>query len=243
MRRLRRIGLLAALAVGAGLAAADETPAPPRGLVVIDPGHGGGNAGAPGFRDGVYEKQVTMVLARKLQARLEAQGWRVELTRDRDVYVSLRERVAYANAAGADVFVSLHLNASPDHAQRGYETYVLTTRALDVDGRALRLGDGPERPGVDPATAALLDDVERGAVQPAAATLALRVQKELRKVRGRDGDRGVKQSDMHVLLGANMPAILVELGFIDHAIEGPELLDPLVQNALCDALAAAISGN
>src|SRR5690606_29657880 len=110
-----------------------------------------------------------------------------------------------ANQLGADLFVSIHANATPAHDRRGFETYILTPTALDVDGRALRLTDGAPRPGLDDRTARLLDDVERGVALVGAAELALAMQRELRGVRGAEHDRGVRQESMHVLLGATMP--------------------------------------
>ena len=86
----------------------------------------------------------------------------------------------------------------------------------------------------------MLDDVERGACQWEAAELAAAVQRELRAVRGAVGDRGVRQDAHHVLLGATMPAVLVEVGFIDHPIEGKELARADVQAALAAALSRAI---
>jgi N-acetylmuramoyl-L-alanine amidase len=210
-------------------------------LVVIDPGHGGTNTGAPGFEAGFYEKQLTLVLSRDLAWRLEQMGYRVALTRDRDVYLTLRQRVRQANQLGADLFVSVHANATETHAQRGYETFILTPRAVDVDGRALRARDGAPRAQLDASTALVLDDLERGAVQPMAADLAAAIQARLREVRGAEGDRGVRQDAMHVLLGATMPAVLVEVGFVDHTVEGRELRDPAVQAQITTALARAIA--
>src|SRR6185436_4818299 len=121
----------------------------------------------------------------------------------------------------------------------GYETYVLTPRGIDVDGRALRGDTTTPRPGVDPDIALVLDDVERGASQWEAAELAARMQHALRERRGSDGDRGVRQEAQHVLLGATMPAVLVEVGFIDHPLEGRQLADPQVQAQLASAIAEA----
>jgi len=87
----------------------------------------------------------------------------------------------------------------------------------------------------------VLDDVERGASQWEAAELATRMQHALRDGRGSDGDRGVRQDAHHVLLGATMPAVLVEVGFIDHPIEGRQLADPAVQSQLADAISEAIT--
>ncbi|MEM9491007.1 MAG: N-acetylmuramoyl-L-alanine amidase, partial [Myxococcota bacterium] len=210
-------------------------------LVVIDPGHGGGNAGAPGAEHGYFEKQLTLPLGRGLAERLRQRGYRVALTRDSDIYLTLRQRVSWANQVGADLFISIHANATESHNRRGYETFVLSPRAIDVDGRALRANDGVDDRDADPRIARVLDDVERGAAQSAAADLAHRIQGELQAVRGPEGNRGVRQDSMHVLLGATMPAVLVEVGFIDHPVEYGELRDPEVQDQLCDALAAAVS--
>src|SRR5215831_9593700 len=169
--------VFAALCLVAGRALA----APPR--VVIDPGHGGSNTGAGGVVEGLFEKRLTLALAREVAARLEAAGVEVKLTRTSDTYVSLRERVRIANAAGPELFVSLHANASPTHAQRGTETYILTPEALAVDTRAIRAGDAPPRPSVDAATGGLLDDLERAAAQVPSARLAERIQMRLAAVR------------------------------------------------------------
>jgi N-acetylmuramoyl-L-alanine amidase len=219
--------------------AAEARRVAPR-LVVLDPGHGGSNLGAQGVVEGLHEKALTRTIAELVAGRLRARGVDVRLTRDGDQTMTLRQRVALADEAAADVFVSIHANASPTRAQRGFETYVLTARGVDVDGRALRGDVLTPRPGVDGEVAKVLDDVERGAVQWEAADLAATMQRELRAVRGAAGDRGVRQDAHHVLLGATMPAVLVEVGFIDHPIEGRELADPATQNALADAIARAI---
>jgi N-acetylmuramoyl-L-alanine amidase len=228
----------------AARAAAAPTPAAgarARLRVVLDPGHGGGNLGAPSVRPGLSEKHVTLALAFALRDELAARGVEVVLTRARDEALSLRERSRRANQAGADLFVSLHLNATEDHAQRGFETWILTPEALDTDARALRADSGGEHPGADPAVAPLLDDLERGAALPEAAALADRIQRALAVTRGKGHDRGVRQGAHDVLIGATMPAVLVELGFIDHPVEGVELLDAEVRAGLARALADAIA--
>lgn len=213
----------------------------PRPLVVLDPGHGGSNPGATGAVDGLFEKHLTLAVALAVRDRLVAAGIDVTLTRRHDVTRTLRQRVAQANQLGADLFVSIHGNASVERVQRGFETYVLTAAGVDVDGRALRSETGSPRLDVDAETALVLDDLERGSSQWEAAELAADVQRELRQVRGVAGDRGVRQDAHHVLLGATMPAVLVEVGFIDHPVEGRELATPEVQAQLADALARAIA--
>jgi N-acetylmuramoyl-L-alanine amidase len=211
-----------------------------RPVVVLDPGHGGSNTGAQGAVPTLREKQLTLALANQVAARLREHGIDVELTRDDDRTLTLRQRVAHADQALADLFVSIHANASPTRTQRGYETYVLTTKGVDIDGRALPADVSTPRPGVDPEIALVLDDVERGASQWEAADLAARMQHELRDRRGPEGDRGVRQDAHHVLLGATMPAVLVEVGFIDHPVEGRQLADPATQGQLAAAIASAI---
>lgn len=212
----------------------------PQSVVMIDAGHGGTNLGATGAT-GLREKQLSLAIATRVADRLRARGVTVQMTRTTDRTLTLRQRVALADRGPADLFVSIHANASPTRTQRGYETYVLTARGLDVDGRALRGEPMTPRPGVDGETALVLDDVERGASQWEAADLAARVQRALRDRRGPDGDRGVRQDAQHVLLGATMPAVLVEVGFIDHPLEGRQLADPATQAQLAEAISDAIA--
>ncbi|HEX4416631.1 MAG TPA: N-acetylmuramoyl-L-alanine amidase [Kofleriaceae bacterium] len=235
--RLLAAGSALLFAAGSALASPQSSKQP---LVLIDPGHGGSNLGAAGVT-GLHEKQLSLAIAGRVAERLRGRGIAVQLTRTADRTLTLRQRVAIADRATADVFVSIHANASPTRSQHGYETYVVTARGLDVDGRALRGEPMTPRPGVDPETALVLDDVERGAAQWEAAELATRMQHALRDRRGPDGDRGVRQDAQHVLLGATMPAVLVEVGFIDHPIEGRQLADPAVQAQLADAISEAIA--
>lgn len=223
------------------MASASATASHPSAFrVVIDPGHGGTNLGARGAAEGVLEKRVTLEVAKQLAADLRGAGLDVALTRDIDRTLTLRQRALVANRQGADLFVSVHANASPSRSQRGYETYVLTPTGVDVIAPALRDDEPASRPGVAPAVAGILEDVERGANQWEAADLAAAMQAQLREVRGKDGDRGVRQDAHHVLLGATMPAVLVEIGFVDHPIEGHELTEPEVQAGIAKALATAV---
>jgi N-acetylmuramoyl-L-alanine amidase len=188
----------------------------------------------------VREKSLTLSLANLVAARLRERGITVVLTRSGDATLTLRQRVEIANRVPADVFVSIHANASPTRTQRGYETYLLTANAVDVDARALRSDAATPRAGIDPEIALVLDDVERGAAQWESAELAARMQRALRARRGAEGDRGVRQEAHHVLLGATMPAVLVEVGFIDHPIEGKELATAAAQADIAAAIAEAI---
>jgi N-acetylmuramoyl-L-alanine amidase len=236
---LALIGVATVGALGATSTAAPPDPVVGPARVVLDPGHGGSNPGAQGVT-GLREKQLTLTLANLVATRLRERGIAVTLTRDTDRTLTLRQRVEVANRLPADIFVSIHANASTTRAQTGFETYVLTAKGVDVDARALRSGTTTPRPGIDPDIALVLDDLERGAAQWESAELAARMQKALRDRRGSEGDRGVRQDAHHVLLGATMPAVLVEVGFIDHPVEGRQLADAAVQSQLAAAIAEAI---
>jgi N-acetylmuramoyl-L-alanine amidase len=226
----------------APIAPSAPTTAPAkRPLVVLDAGHGGSNLGAQGAVPGLREKHLTLILANLVATHLRDHGIDVTLTRTTDRTLTLRQRVDTANKLAADAFISIHANASLARSQRGFETFVLTARGVDVDGRALR-GNEPitPRPNLDREIALVLDDVERGASQWESAELAARIQQTIRARRGKDLDRGVRQDAHHVLLGATMPAVLVEVGFIDHPVEGKQLADPAVQAQLAEAIAEAI---
>jgi N-acetylmuramoyl-L-alanine amidase len=233
---------------GEGASTVPDEPAPPRLerpagslLVVLDAGHGGSNTGAPAAVEGVYEKRFTLILAQMVAERLRrVPGVIVIMTREDDRYLTLRARTRLANALGADVFVSVHANASTSRAQRGFETWVLSPEALTVDSRAIRAGDGPTRPDVPAYVAAVLDDVERGAAQGEALALAAAMQRHLGEVWGTARSRGVRQGAQDVLMGLTMPGVLVEVGFIDHPEEGAALLAHDTRERLADALTQAI---
>ncbi len=229
------LGVLSAfsLCAAGSVASAQTTP-----LVVIDAGHGGSNTGAKGRKPAgsavaVFEKQLTMTLARMVAARLAEHGIASHLTRTRDRYLTLHERGRMANSDGATCFVSLHANASPDHSRRGIETYVYESEATDVD--AYR------------ATTEAGDDLVRGRLAALEIEGALRDSIRLGRTiqahlidTGLSPNRGVRQAGFDVLAGVHAPAVLVEVGFIDHPIEGAALLDPGVQHQIADAIADAL---
>jgi N-acetylmuramoyl-L-alanine amidase len=201
--------------------------------VVIDAGHGGSNTGAPGLVAGEYEKRVTLAVARALAGELRARGLDVVMTRSRDEYLTLRERVRRANAAEPDCFVSLHTNASGDRSRRGVETWVLARDAADVEARRAA---SRERDDVQ----ALLTELKLLDAARASAQLARSLQSEVVAATG-GVDRGVRQYGYDVLAGVTAPAVLVEMGFLDHPIEGRALVEPAQQHRIAAALASGIA--
>ncbi len=230
---------IGAVADDAG-AAADRSAAQGP-VIVLDPGHGGSNLGALAIVPSVLEKQITLAIATQAATRLREAGFTVLLTREDDRALTLRERLAFGENVNASLFVSIHANASNSRQQHGFETYVLSARAIDVDAPALRHDLTRARPGVAPNTAMVLDDIERGVSQWRSIDVAERVQRALAQARPTSPNRGIRQDSQHVLLGATMPAVLVEVGFIDHPREGRELMQPAVQRKIADALADAMA--
>src|SRR5579871_5991522 len=135
--KMRRRVLLAAPALLALPAEAKPSPGPKPRLIALDPGHGGIDPGALSG-SGIKEKNVVIVVARELQAQLQAGGrYRVLLTRTADQYVALRERVARAEAVKADLFLSIHADSHPDPDVRGASIYTLSEEASDREAAAL----------------------------------------------------------------------------------------------------------
>ncbi len=226
-------------------ARATAPPAPPAYVIVLDPGHGGEKDGALSV-EGRREKDITLQIARQLKKRLERQGARVVLTRAGDESVDLPRRAAIANDEEADLFVSLHLNSAPGgpgSTARGIETYFLSADATDDSASAVAARENADRFRTADATdtvGGILDDLEDQANLAESSRLAHALHGAL--VRGtRAPDRGVKQAPFHVLAGARMAAVLLELGFVSHPVEGKELARPARQEAIAGAIAAGIA--
>ena len=219
-----------------------------RRVVVLDPGHGGIETGAVGPR-GLAEKDVALDIARRLRTALADDDVTVVLTRDGDRHVELDERTAIANHNRSDLFVSIHLNASRRVAAQGAETYYLSTDASDDEARTLA---GLENAaGADPANARavpemhdrgldmVLWDLAQNQYLAESAALAESIQGELNHLAG-TRDRGVRQAPFRVLVGATMPAILVEVGFITSPDEAVLFGQPAYRDRVAEALARAI---
>ncbi len=242
--------LLTALPAAARRPAPAPGPASVRGapVIVLDPGHGGTNAGALGPEAGVLEKRLTLQLAERTAGELRRllPAARVILTRTRDEYLTLEQRVQRANASRADVFLSLHCNASESRGREGFESFILSRDASDQEaarlaqqenGGAAKLSAPRTREG---ALRAILSDLHQANAHLRSLMLARAVERQLVAVRGQPRSRGIKQAPFDVLMGLRMPGVLVEVGYIDHPVEGPQLADASVQQRLARALAVAV---
>lgn len=231
-------------------ATAPPRPTPTvRFKVVLDPGHGGKDVGAIGV-DGVREKDVVLAIALLLKHRLAADPrFEVVLTRQTDVYLRLEERTARANTEDADLFVSIHANASHNPEAHGVETYYLNntddraTLRLAAMENGLRHATGQARDG-HPASLILSDLIQNFKVEQS-RHLAEHVQRALMgELSGRSfvtRDLGVKRGPFYVLVGAGMPCILAEVSFLTHAAEGPRLARRAYQETIADGLLRGIS--
>jgi len=232
--------LLAALA----LAAVAQGKEP---VVIIDPGHGGtleGASSASGFR----EKTLSLQLAQKLRAVLQKSGATVLLTREQDSRLQLSDRVAYAKAHPADLFISVHANSMPTQKLRdqtsGIETFFLSANASGEEARKTAARENAEAPAVqkgsgDDTLAFILADLQRTEAHVDSSRLAYSVHQKLVAATGAT-DRGVQQAPFYVLMGVESPAILVEVGFISHPAEGKRLQDPKYQDLVVQALASGV---
>ncbi len=225
--------------------ATDKAPKRDKSVVVIDPGHGGKDVGATG-PGGAREKDVALAIAKQAAEQLRAAGLEVVLTRGDDTFVSLEERTAIANKADADFFVSIHLNATKSGTARGVETYYLDTTS---NRYALRLAARENRVSEDRVsdTELALADVATKAAVREAKKLAQKVQKNVfESARAADADakdHGVKSSLFYVLLGARMPAVLVEAGFISNPAEEKLLVSSGYQKRLARAITQAVQAS
>jgi N-acetylmuramoyl-L-alanine amidase len=225
---------------------------PPLPLVMLDPGHGGKDPGAIGI-SGTYEKQVALATALELKRQLESGGhYRVELTRSSDVFIPLDGRVEHAQRRGAALFVSMHADALSDHSVRGASVYTLAQTASDAQTAALARTEnsadrfiGRQWQGTSPEVSEILASLVRQETRVGSVRLA----------RGLVGSLDqnlpmLPNPDRHagfvVLKAADIPSVLVEMGFMSNPSDEAALREPdhrkLVAQAMCRAVEAFFAG-
>jgi N-acetylmuramoyl-L-alanine amidase len=196
--------------------------------IVIDPGHGGEDAGTKSVLGNRYEREFTLDWARRLASLLTANGWQVFLTRSNDTHVSLADRIAFAEEHKAGLFLSLHFNsAAPDERQAGLETYCLTPAGM---ASSVTRGYGDDPAQTFPNNAFDAENVQ----------LAAWVHRALLQINGRR-DRGVRRARyLGVLRGQNRPAILIEGGYLSNPVEARRIADPPYRQQMAEAVAKAL---
>jgi len=207
--------------------------------VVLDPGHGGKDPGALG-PGGIAEKEIVLSIAKKLAVKLKTEmGTEVVLTRKDDRFVPLEDRTLLANSQDADLFISLHVNASPNADARGIETYYLDNTTDEAAIRLAARENATSRKNISDLQFILSDMMQNMKLEDS-ITLAHRLQAALvsgmSKFMGDVKDLGVKKALFHVLVGARMPSVLVEMFFITNKNESRAMADPNYQDAMVDAL-------
>ena len=221
-----------------------------RRVVVIDPGHGGGDPGALGPQ-GLREKDVALAVAKIMADLLSREkGVDVYLTRSEDSFVPLWERGELATqwkGENPGVFISVHANSVPERPSvRGFETYSLNEARTEHERRVVAIENAPLQvqgqnidPDSDPEFAFLLRDLSNSGHQPWSVELSRIVQEEIGRFHP-GPDRGVKQGPLAVLTNALMPSVLVEVGFLSNEDEGPLLGQDQFQDETARAVARAV---
>jgi N-acetylmuramoyl-L-alanine amidase len=219
----------------------------PRGKVVIDAGHGGYDPGTSSAQ-GLLEKDITLQIAKRVAEVLQRHGVAVELTRDSDTFVGLSQRTNAANRAEADLFVSIHANSSPRADTSGLEVYYLnnttdraTIRLAWMENRdAVNYGDSTE-PNLNYILSDLSQQYKATESSSLARMIDASVEAEMRSQFGESAHTlGAKKGPFYVLVGAHMPAVLVECGFLSNREEAVRLASPDYQQGLALGIADAV---
>lgn len=212
--------------------------------IVLDPGHGGKDPGAVGHSKGILEKDVNLQMAKVVAEKLrKALKCEVLLTRTDDTYLALEERTQFANQKKADLFISIHTNAALNRKAQGIETYFLNL-ATDEESIAVAARENATSTKNISDLQTILNDLMQNAKINESSRLASYVQRgmftSVRPHYKDISDKGVKQAPFYVLLGAQMPSILIETGFITHPKESKRLTSTQYQNRLADGVVEGV---
>ncbi len=220
-------------------------PGQDRFTVVLDPGHGGIDPGAE--RDGLAEKTLMLGFARGLAETLRRAGIDVVLTRNEDVFVALETRVALAHQAGGDVFISLHADSLTQGSAKGATVYLLSEEASDEATEHLAARHnrsdiiaGADLTGSDDQVTSILLDLARLETEPRSTALAGALVEEMFAAGGPMNRRPLRHAGFSVLKSADIPSVLIELGFVSSDRDLKNLRDPVWRAGMIDAISAAI---
>lgn len=228
----------------------DRALPPPSGalpLIVIDPGHGGVDPGAIGA-NGIFEKHVSLAMAKELAARLKATGrYNVALTRDTDTYLRLSQRVAFARSRNADLFISLHADSIGKGTVRGASLYTLSEKASDEQTAKLAEREnkadiiaGADLSHEDEQVAGILIDIAMRDTMNQSKFFANTVADSMKGEGVRLLDSPNRSAGFAVLKAPDIPSILIEMGFMSNKSESQMLSDPAYRRKIAQALAAGI---
>ena len=206
--------------------------------IVIDPGHGGKDPGAFG---GHTRKERTIVLSisKKLREILTQRGYTVLMTRDTNRFIPLRERTAFAIQHKADLFLSIHANGSESPKAKGIETYYLDVASTDKASEIIAARENADSGYSIQELEKLLKGIIQESKSEDSRRLAGYIQQALVQATGAI-DRGVKHARFVVLIGTNVPAVLIETGFVSNPTEGQKLTTPAYQHKIATAIAEGV---
>ncbi|MEM4368371.1 MAG: N-acetylmuramoyl-L-alanine amidase [Candidatus Anstonellales archaeon] len=214
-------------------------------LIVIDPGHGGEDPGALG-KYGSKEKDINLSVSKILKERLEAMGFNVSLTRQDDTFIPLVKRTKFANDNKADLFISIHCNAAekPSGTDKGFEVYFLSETATDPEAVATEKLENEvikfekQTEELTKLQKLLWSMIINEFINESSRLCSLILNECV--TRTNQFSRGVKQAGFYVLRGAQMPAVLVEIGFISNPEEELKLIRQDFQQLIADGIASAL---
>lgn len=216
-------------------------------IIVIDPGHGGKDSGAVG--NGFMEKEIVLNISQQLSEKLREQGYTVHMTRNNDTFIELKDRTKFANTKEADLFISVHANSIPKTADpngaQGIETYFLSPTRSERSMRVAALENSEEMEEMGQyGKLSFLSFLNKEKII-ASNKLAIDLQKgmlgSLRKQFAGVHDNGVREAPFWVLVGAQMPAVLLEVGYISHPEESQKIADEKYQRFMVDGLVEGIA--
>lgn len=215
-------------------------------IIVIDPGHGGKDSGAVG--NGFMEKEIVLTISRQLADKLREQGYTVYMTRNNDTFIELKDRTKFANVKEADLFISVHANSIPKTADpnlaQGIETYFLSPTRSERSMRVAAIENSEEMEEMGQyGKLSFLSFLNKEKII-ASNKLAIDLQKgmlgSLRKQFAGVHDNGVREAPFWVLVGAQMPAVLLEVGYISHPEESHKIADEKYQRFMVEGLVEGI---
>ena len=206
--------------------------------IVIDPGHGGKDPGALG-KGTLKERVIVLSISERLREILTQKGYTVLMTRDTNRFIPLKERTAFATRHKADLFLSIHANASVNRKAKGIETYYLSVTSTDKASEDIAARENADSGYSIQELEALLQGIIQESKSEDSKRLASHVQQALVQATGAI-DRGVKHARFVVLIGTNVPAILIETGFVSNPTEGQKLITRAYQHKIATAIAQGI---
>ncbi|WP_419768429.1 N-acetylmuramoyl-L-alanine amidase family protein [Arcobacter sp.] len=215
-------------------------------VIVIDPGHGGKDSGAIGTKKR-YEKNTVLTVAKHLYYDLKKRGYTVYLTRNKDKFIELRDRTKFANRKNADIFISIHANAVPKsqwEKAKGIETFFLSPARSSRAKRIAAIENKTDMSTMNNSSQNALLTILNQSKITASQKLGIDIHQNLlysaRKKYKDIEDGGVREGPFWVLVGAQMPSILIEIGYITNSTEGRRLFETSYQRLLANGIANGV---